>query len=905
MADVRGVRAGSRRKTPTPQPEKVPARARRLRSQSRDIEPFPEPQKPTRRSARQGSVASVASESENDGLKKRKTRKPAKQAAGELTIVEEIDAEITLDKTPATPQRVDISLPLEPQTFRSPGAASAMSGTTAISSFSMVEADFLEPKYIQKHLRKLCDSALEFLDHLAPAGGSMQDDLRNIQEMQKPGSEYAEEYSDFDEEFKLHLKHFKGDESNYVNPRAIHRALFDSYNDTGAMESGLNLVIYLANILILAKQMIHSSRSDKDVWNHLRLLDSSFPSQFMRSLLSDGSPSAAGDSVMLEGTFKLALDLRIQLTVLTLERSAGDNGFNPDDALDGLFIQDGGLRGWDVEALGGEEKSLPHDFGERIAGHYNQIRALFPMDSQSLEEGHVVDLDGLGDKYQWVATVLLLLDWVRARRDEIGASIDAIGGPAAILSNVKQAIATPRPAPEDATATIAPRDSPRKKRTSFGRNRRRSSRRFDPNAPVDLGAIDVLKARERDSGVHFDPKDPQPGDVFVEVAQEEEVANDGEDVQQTAEAEAEAEAGTGEVEARRDLSEEINQIDDNSWNEAFRDDDPQAGEATLVAGEEEFTDIDKIAPSGPPKSTQDILAALKSVQPTGKENRKAPRFVDRQATAQRVDFGSGFDDSQPTPGPSTRILNKGKQRADPPPSVSKKRQRQESEDEDDDAFEAGARSDRVQERRQKAPVSKRARIELAPPSPARAPPSHQPERASQRAPTPVEAERRIPPSSQRAIASSASHTDREESVSGTVAAEMTKSKPPRLTAPPSQAPPSSQYNVQHALSLQNSRIGGAGVMRQGRRQWTESQEDAFIYYMEVVGPSWTKIAEFDKGPEGYGELEEFTQVNFKDKARTMAVNMIKSGTGLRPGFENIVRPDTKEGRKLADAGFTW
>jgi hypothetical protein len=82
MADVRGVRASSRRKTPTPQPEKVPARVRRMRSQSRELEAFLEPQKPTRRSARQGSVTSVASESENDGLKKRKNRRPAKQAAG-------------------------------------------------------------------------------------------------------------------------------------------------------------------------------------------------------------------------------------------------------------------------------------------------------------------------------------------------------------------------------------------------------------------------------------------------------------------------------------------------------------------------------------------------------------------------------------------------------------------------------------------------------------------------------------------------------------------------------------------------------------------------------------------------------------------------------------------------------
>lgn len=82
MADVR--RTAGRRKTPTPQPEKPSARPSRwLRSQSRDIEPVPELQKPNRRSARQGSVDSIASERDNDGLKSRKQkRKPAKEAVG-------------------------------------------------------------------------------------------------------------------------------------------------------------------------------------------------------------------------------------------------------------------------------------------------------------------------------------------------------------------------------------------------------------------------------------------------------------------------------------------------------------------------------------------------------------------------------------------------------------------------------------------------------------------------------------------------------------------------------------------------------------------------------------------------------------------------------------------------------
>ena len=97
MAEARGLRAGSRRKTPTPQPEKAPARAsRRLRSQSRDIEPIPELQKSTRQSARQASVTNIPSESENEGLKSRKTkRKPAKEAAGGWWALERLRSHTT------------------------------------------------------------------------------------------------------------------------------------------------------------------------------------------------------------------------------------------------------------------------------------------------------------------------------------------------------------------------------------------------------------------------------------------------------------------------------------------------------------------------------------------------------------------------------------------------------------------------------------------------------------------------------------------------------------------------------------------------------------------------------------------------------------------------------------------
>lgn len=741
-----------------------------------------------------------------------------------------------------------------------------MSGTTAISSFSMIEAEFLEPKFMLKHMRQLCDTALDFSEYLVPSDGDVETDDNNIQELLKPDSEFVEMYRDFDEELKLHLKHFKGDDSNYINIRAVHRALFGAYNDVGALQSGINPLLYLANVLVLAEQMIVSSRSDKGMWDRLRQLDDVFPGQFVHSFASGVSTTAIGNSALLEATFSLALELRTQLAILSLEQSSSDLDFNPEEALAGLFLNSeaslndaGVIRGWQIPALGGDGSTLPRAFQQKIAERYNLLRTLLHIDSQSTNNDEGIDVGRLLGEFPWDGVVLQVLNWVRLRREELSALIGVIGGPTAIIANVKKAIAEPQPAPEERRPTTAPRDSPRKKRLSFGRHRRRSGRKFDPNAPIDPRAIDTLKMRERDSGVYFAPQDPQP-DPFIEVAAEEEGAEEDNPQQVVAE-QPEAEEETLNVEAQKQLSGQLDHFENDTWAPTLGEDEQPLGDATLVAGVNEFVDADMIAPSGPPKSTQETLAALKSIQPMGKENRKGARFVDRQVGAQRVDFGDGFESSQPTPGPSRQPLDKGKQRADPPPSVSRKRAREEEDDDDDDdTFQAADRSAQVQERRQRAPVSKKARLD--PPSPA--PPSHQPIRASK--PHELTNEQlRLPPNRQGVSASAPAVNDQEDSVSETEEApEMTEAVPPRST-----------YQAQVQLAKQNSAIGGAGRARQPRRTWSADQEGAFIEYMDRCQGSYKKIQDYDRTEDGYGLLEEFTQVNLKDKARSMAINMIK------------------------------
>ncbi|KAG9192919.1 hypothetical protein G6011_11653 [Alternaria panax] len=918
MADRRSVRSASRRKSPPPQPPSRAtaqplgraSRARSLRSASREVEEFADIQKPGRRSARQASVA-TGDESEHEPQKTRKTkRKPATEPLGDLTAVEEMDSQSDLgeqdEEAPGTPTRAETES--EHASFQSPGAASQMSGTTAISSFSMIEAEFLDPRFILKHLRKLCDSAEEFLEHIAPDDGTMLEDLQNIQEMQKPGSIYTQDYLDLNDQLNLHLKHFKSEEHSYIHIRALHRALFETSEDVAASQSGLDLILYLANLVVLAKQMIHSNRDDKNIWDVLRQLDNTFPAQFMHSLDPSIEPAAAGESALYKDTFALALELRTQLAILVLQKSADSPDLDPNETINEVFLDSESssatksgspVLGWNTAALGGDDQPLSRKFEDQVLVRMSEIREQFPGDDNSLQH---VDLDELKSAFPWEPTILRLLDWVRLRHRELKAVIDNIGGPTAITFNVKQAREEPQPVVEK------PRESLRKKRTSLGRDRRRSSRKFDPDANIDPYLISKVKSGEGDSGVSFEPTAPrhdreeipiqQPvEEVRVQVEQPEVEDQQQDERGSTTEPDTDSQQDSEEafqaIEKVQDEQPKRNdQEDDSEWQTLIGEEEQQPEQehsekhleenqidhrpAVEDMGEHQIEDFEDPQPSAPPKDSASLLRALRASQKPQKENRPVSIF-DRQTTAQRVEFGDGFDDTQPTPGPSD--TTKGKQ---PTESSPRKRRRpvDEDEDSDSDTFETLARGNHVLKRRRAMPWTKRQRTEQPEPPSSGAPPSHQP-----------------PPRSTQPTQRPRPFPEQEESVSEVSAPSMTEE--PELL-------PSSTWRDQRKLAQENRQLDLTQSRnrneRKSRETWSNQEEEALLEYMSKYPSKYSRILQYDE-QEGSGLLSSRNQVNLKDKARNMAINMIRSGAGLRPGFENIIHPGEKQGRALMAAGW--
>ncbi|KAF2655911.1 hypothetical protein K491DRAFT_598098 [Lophiostoma macrostomum CBS 122681] len=843
------VRASSRLKKPTPQPPSAattpqPARGSRkrgTRSASRDVEPQAAAAKATRRSVRQ---ASVASESEQEGQAHRRTkRRGLKAATPDLTTVDEVETQIALEIAAQTPPRPHKDAPIP---ARSPGAVSEMSGTTAISSFSMVEAEMLDPKLIQRDLSKLYERCTEFLGHLAPDDEGVDDDRYHIQEMQKPDSDFTQEYRDHDAELNVRLPKFRSEHQQYIRLRAVRRALLGPDRDPSVSQSGLDLVLYLANLLIFTKQMIGSDRTKNEIWDALRELDrDQFPHLFLRSLVKrPGAPhSPTGESSLRKETLNLALRLRTQLAISVLERQSGENGFDPDVALAEVFILQGQrIRGWGMPGFEGPDGELHQDIRDAAVGQINRLRQYLHTDDQSLERGELVDFDGLSNEFPWDAVVLDILLWARLRQREIQAAIKSLGGIAGIKERLKAEIESPQVS--ENRGPSVPHGTPRKSRTSFGRDRRRSSRKFDPHDTANDAGVNALMARS--NGTAEQPRQPAP----VQVQPVEDAA---------------AIAG--------------DQWDGQDEFIPGPEDEPQPVQPVQVAEEvreipevEEFQDIDEFglaAPSAsaPPQSTADYLKILKEAKKSDKENRRQRGgFFAEQANARRIEFEDGFDDSQPIPGPS----HKGKE---PQRSSPKKRRLPVSNDDsdDEDVFETAQSSNRAEMRKQKPPVAKKVRIDAG----SSAPPSHQPQ--------PRRGDTLYIP-------------EIEESQSDHEAPEMTE-----------EAPPSSTLNQVRRLAKINTASHTVGRERkpQVRTKWSEDEENALLEYMAEMPGQYSAILSRDASDEGYGVLENRTQVNLKDKARNLAILMIKSGAGLRDGFENVIPPNSQKGRELIEQGYEW
>lgn len=81
--------------------------------------------------------------------------------------------------------------------------------------------------------------------------------------------------------------------------------------------------------------------------------------------------------------------------------------------------------------------------------------------------------------------------------------------------------------------------------------------------------------------------------------------------------------------------------------------------------------------------------------------------------------------------------------------------------------------------------------------------------------------------------------------------------------------------------------GGQGPRNPGKRRWTVEQEETLIRYIERHGPKWSEIKKIDDNEGDQGLLQQWSQVDLKDKAINMHVDFRKAGAPLPQNFDQI------------------
>lgn len=748
-----------------------------------------------------------------------------------------------------------------------------ITGSTAIASPSIVEAHSLNPRWVRKSLNSLYQAADKVLSHLVPGDPTevpIDKDDERIDQRWDPDSDLTDELEEFEAVFETRLRRFKTTQQQFVRPRAIHHTL-NPDGDVNEPLRGVDAVIYLANLANLTRYLMGSKQMTREMGNALRELDQQFPQIAISSF-----DTAAGGSSLYKKTFELAVELRVQYAIFTLGTFTDDDTAARETIIDRIFLRPGededspGFRGWNSPGLRHEDLS---------SAQCDQIK-----DDLGLVKENLRDPDLLANSFPLRGALLQLMDWVRLRRQELRAEIEAVGGINAlsdmlINNKLPASMNEQESSPKAHTAMSKQQPNSRKSllasRTMFARRRRRSAK--EDNSTKDT-MIDLLKADE--TTLHEESELPHDdAEVALQPSVEESV---GEAQPPPAASEAEASAAQApEAEERPSADEGVFVPEGDDWEPEQQD---EAMQPPQNAPQEQTN-----------PAVVNAMKAIRQQERVEKENQRRGVIFERQPDATRIEFGSGFDDSQATPGPSGTngtTATAGPSRSEPQPTQpaqplqSRKRARSEEFDNfsDSDAeFETHRDSQAAQERRRRAPVAKRARLEPTSSAPTGRQPRVQASSSRER-PTGTARERAVSvegslePTQRpaaRAPASSApgprqrpAGTARARDVSASMSPEPTQ-RPATRAQPPAPLSGFREVQLQAAASRRVMR-----APRRQRREWTPRETERFRELMELYPRAYARILQEDASMED-PVLQERDQVNLKDRARTMAKSMIE------------------------------
>ncbi|EON65348.1 hypothetical protein W97_04586 [Coniosporium apollinis CBS 100218] len=707
-----------------------------------------------------------------------------------------------------------------------------------------------------ENLSPLYSAAENILEIVAPVKASKGDLRSIIKQIRASTSRTAKRFAIKQKAIEPYIEAF--DSRNMIRRDVVLKAFFHptTVQDLDSHPWRPDLILYKANLAIMAKQLLSLDRDDTGSWDSVRELDNSFPLQFLSTFPASDTDTAigfVGGSRLLKETFTFALELRTQLAIILLSEKYEALSRSPHNAVAQLFgaaaagedsapvdiVEGSQIRGWGIEALCESKDHIPRNFTRQVTQRVNEIKSYFTGD-----EEYTVDYEGLSERFPWREFVAQALEWIRMRNMEIEEQLEHAGGVERLSFLLDQEL-----------------QSGQKPRTSLG----------GASTATAVSTSGQSPRRSRNSGVSPDGQFEEAGDL--EVAEASSRPPDY------------TTSGISALKKRAArLTGQFSQPPSASKEPRFEEDlvpaDP-VDDDWQAAPVDDYDDINADAPpppQQPPKSS--YSAQVRELQ--GEENRRddapgsaqKPRaFTDRQPNARRVSFDDGFDATQRTQSSA---------QAGTPPRSSMKRARVD-ESADSDYRETGAdASDDEDFETDKRNISSPQRRRQAQPRQRR----------------PVSEESRVSPN-KRQLTGGRYLSQSQVTILNSDADEEAQHE----------APQASQLHRMRKQMVKRKMMHRTKQQRE-RAFWTVEEEEELLDYLKEYrgqAPSWADIKALDQERAKEEDRPEVfalrTQVDLKDKARNMLILYIKSGSGAIPQCLASVRLGRSKKDELERAGF--
>ncbi|KAJ5692333.1 MYB DNA-binding domain protein [Penicillium macrosclerotiorum] len=679
-------------------------------------------------------------------------------------------------------------------------------------------------------------------------------------------------------------------------------------------------ILQKANCARLALDVILASSGSQTPRQVIETLEKHFPLPFMDKFVKKSQSLQPGFSVAVKPTFELALEIRTQYFITELERCQGEKGFDPAAILKGVFydelaledaddspIDPGSLRGFKLAPTFEDENGcLPDNFQDDVSDLVSELETYL------FDDDGAANIQGLKAVFPWQRFCLRTARFVHARDKEVNQQLLAMPSFSDIHDSLVDKIENQIHESDNLVA-----------------QKNLQEQFIDSNNETAVSSDHIVSTPEQSrtvfspAQIHGNQSAPRERSAAVRSSVQSRRVTLPPRVQEGSLAHSSSPAGQNKEKRkkRQSLREEMDEFAE--FLRARRDSDrdshhlsspaaqavselqaatPEANrrgyhvprETSITAGRTEIAGTPEPEPEPqqltprPYKNTQGDSPAVNpidealifgppseievSASPEGSERinrvshnagrylvspQRGRYFDSPQASRTRASPRRTIFDRQPN---ASRVIfspdapNAETPRAPPDQLASRKRGRVDSEDEgsDDDAFTQDTAIHNVAERRaqkppQARPTEKRPRVE---------------DNVS------VEITQRTQASDHRRSA---------PQVSTQVA-----SPPAPAVAHDYAPPPSSSRWADH--------IGTGAIARGGGGRWTQAEEDRLIFLATRHGTGWAAIKRADDiCPESEGGplLTHRTQVNLKDKARTIVNRCIRNGEAIPVGFHNI------------------